>query len=209
MKPGKTASGPSSRSRSLWKGEASAALNIYSTQTHAFSGDDIGIAEAYANQASKALRLAVRSAKLTDDRNNLTAAMESRTTIDLALGIIMAQNRCSQATAFKIPRIAANTRNAKLREVAASVLRTVLREPRRAHPLRILKSEPRRFRPPGMRRAPVDVWMDGITRGVATPPLAGASAGLFSWVQTPAGGPRIVSAPGFVRPFQGSGRAAG
>ncbi len=113
----------------LLEGEAAAALNMYSTQTHAFSAEDIENAEAYAGQASKALRLAVRIAQLSDDRKNLTAAMESRTTIDLALGVIMAQNRCSQDTAFKILRIASNTRNVKLREIASSILNSVSEDP--------------------------------------------------------------------------------
>lgn len=111
------------------EGEAAAALNMYSPRTHAFSGEDIGTAETYACQASKALRLAVRIAKLTDDRRNLTAAMESRTTIDLALGVIMAQSRCNQETAFKILRNASNTRNVKLREIASSILHSVSEDP--------------------------------------------------------------------------------
>ena len=107
------------------EGEANAALNVYSRQADAFSGEDIAHAQTYADQASKALRLAVRITKLADDRKHLLAAMESRTTINLALGVVMAQNRCSQETAFKILRIASNTRNVKLRDVAASILDSV------------------------------------------------------------------------------------
>lgn len=67
--------------------------------------------EAYAYLASKALRLAVRISQLAEAKTNLAAALESRTTIDLATGAIMAQNRCSQETAVKILKIASNTRN--------------------------------------------------------------------------------------------------
>jgi GAF domain-containing protein len=111
------------------EGEANAALNVYSIVTHAFSSEDIETAETYASQASKALRLAVRVAQLTDDRKNLTAAMESRTTIDLAVGAIMAQNRCSQTSAFKILKIASSTRNVKLRDVASSIVASVSQDP--------------------------------------------------------------------------------
>jgi GAF domain-containing protein len=111
------------------EGEANAALNVYSANTHAFSGEDIEKAQAYAEQASKSLRLAVRIARLTDDRNNLKAAMESRTTIDLAAGAIMAQNRCSQDVAFQILRIASSSRNMKLRDVATSIVTSVSRDP--------------------------------------------------------------------------------
>lgn len=112
------------------EGEATAGLNFYSTRTHAFSGEDIENAEAYAGQASKALRLAVRVAQLADDRQHLIAAMESRTTIDIAVGAIMAQNRCSQESAFKILKIASSSRNIKLRDVAASIVASVAEDPK-------------------------------------------------------------------------------
>jgi GAF domain-containing protein len=111
------------------EGEATAGLNLYSTSTHAFSGEDIDKAEGYADQASKALRLAVRVAHLADDRKHLIAAMESRTTIDLAVGAIMAQNRCSQESALKILKIASSTRNIKLRDVAAAIVSSVSQDP--------------------------------------------------------------------------------
>ena len=112
------------------EGEANAGLNLYARRPHAFSGEDIEKAEAYAADASKALRLAVRIAQLTEDRTNLAAAMESRTTIDVAVGAIMAQNRCSQESAMKILRIASSTRNIKLRDVAAAVVASVSEDPK-------------------------------------------------------------------------------
>jgi GAF domain-containing protein len=107
------------------EGEAEAGLNLYSTRSHGFNGEDIDMVEAYSYHASKALRLAVRISQLAEAKTNLTAALESRTTIDLATGVIMAQNRCSQETAIKILKIASSTRNVKLREIAASVIASV------------------------------------------------------------------------------------
>lgn len=104
------------------EGEAVAGLNLYSTRSHGFTGEDIETVETYSYHASKALRLAVRISQLAEAKTNLTAALESRTTIDLATGAIMAQNRCSQETAIKILTIASSTRNAKLRDIAASVV---------------------------------------------------------------------------------------
>ena len=109
----------------LGDGDAKAGLNLYSTQPHGFSGDDIGHAEKFAIQANTSLRLALRIAQLADARNDLSAAMKSRTTIDLAAGVIMAQNRCSQATAMAILKNASSARNVKLREVAATVVASV------------------------------------------------------------------------------------
>lgn len=109
----------------LSDGNARAGLNIYSTRAHGFSGIDIDRAEQFAIQANTSLRLALRIAQLTDARNDLTTAMKSRTTIDLAAGIIMAQNRCSQATAMSILKNASSARNIKLRDVAATVVASV------------------------------------------------------------------------------------
>ncbi|HEY1158698.1 MAG TPA: GAF and ANTAR domain-containing protein [Arthrobacter sp.] len=111
------------------EGDAGAALNLYAANTHAFSADDIENAEAHAAQASKSLRIAVRVAQLTEDRENLTAAMQSRTTINLAAGIIMAQNQCDQDTAMRILRSASNSRNLKLRSVASRVVASVAHDP--------------------------------------------------------------------------------
>jgi GAF domain-containing protein len=111
------------------EGEAEAGLNLYSTRSHGFSGEDIEMIQTYAYHASKALRLAVRISQLADAKANLVAAMESRTTIDLATGAIMAQNRCSQETAMKILKIASSTRNVKLRDIAASVVASISQDP--------------------------------------------------------------------------------
>jgi GAF domain-containing protein len=114
----------------ILEGEAEAGLNLYSTRSHGFTGEDISTVETYSYHVSKALRLAVRISQLAEAKTNLIAAMESRTTIDLACGAIMAQNRCSQDTAMKILRIASNTRNVKLRDIAASVVASVSQDPR-------------------------------------------------------------------------------
>ncbi|MDP9696800.1 UNVERIFIED_ORG: GAF domain-containing protein [Arthrobacter globiformis] len=111
-------------------GEAEAGLNMYSTRTHGFSGEDIENIQSYAYHASKALRLAVRISQLSETRNHLAAALESRTVIDLATGAIMAQNRCSQNAAMKILKIASSTRNVKLREIAASVVASLSQDPK-------------------------------------------------------------------------------
>ena len=103
-------------------GEAGAGLNLYAGSAHAFSGEAIDRAENYVATASKALNLSLRMAHLTDARDNLKAAMESRTTIDMAVGVIMAQNGCSQDAAFEVLRNASSARNVKLREVAAAVV---------------------------------------------------------------------------------------
>ena len=55
----------------------------------------------------------------------MAAAMESRAVIDMAVGVVMAQNRCTPEEAFAFLRSASNSRNTKLREVAASVVASI------------------------------------------------------------------------------------
>ncbi|MHA7189169.1 GAF and ANTAR domain-containing protein [Arthrobacter sp. MDT2-16] len=104
---------------------ASAGLDFYSTTPDIFDDKGIAVAEGLARDASRSLRLAVRIAKLTEDTQNLQAAMTARTTIDTAVGAIMAQNRCTQKEAFAILRRASSTRNTKLRLLAADILESV------------------------------------------------------------------------------------
>lgn len=111
------------------EGETRGALNLYSQRPHAFSGESIASVEAFSEQASKGLRLALRIGQLQDTRDNMTAAMRSRAVIDLATGAIMAQNRCSRDAAFKVLIRASSTRNMKLHDVAAAVIAAISQNP--------------------------------------------------------------------------------
>lgn len=104
---------------------AEAVVNLYSTRQHGFSQEDIMAAERVTATGAKALHLAVKMAQLRDVRDNLTAALESRTMIDTAVGIIMAQNRCCRDAAFQILARTSSHRNIKLRAVAAGVIASV------------------------------------------------------------------------------------
>jgi len=101
---------------------AEAVVNLYSTRTHGFSAEDVLVAEKLTTTGSKALYLALKMAQLRDARENLSAALESRTAIDTAVGIVMAQNRCGRDAAFQILVSASSHRNIKLRTVAEGVI---------------------------------------------------------------------------------------
>lgn len=107
------------------EGDSTAALNIYSSRPHGISGEDIARAEVFAEQSAKTLRLELRMARLQDAKDKLEAAMKNRTAIDVAVGVIMAQNRCSQDAAITILRKASNSRNLKLHDLAAGVIESV------------------------------------------------------------------------------------
>jgi GAF domain-containing protein len=119
----------------LLEGEAQAALNLYSPTPGAFTPEDIATAEWHAAQASPVLRIAVRAAQLTDTTNHLLEARESRTMIDLAVGIIMVRNRCSQKEAFQALQRASASRKVLLRVLAAGIVNEVSRPDLGDHPL--------------------------------------------------------------------------
>jgi uncharacterized protein YyaL (SSP411 family) len=112
---------------------AAAALNVFAPVADAFDATAIGAAEAFAGHAEKSLRLAVRIGARQQLADDLRAAMESRTAVDLAAGIIMAQNRCSQEEALKILAKASSARNQKLRLVAEELVRSVASSPPSTH----------------------------------------------------------------------------
>lgn len=110
-----------------------AAMNLYSEQVGDFTGEARTRAEAYAAEASQGFALALRLATDREKAEDLQAALESRTTIDLAVGIIMGQNQCSQEEAFRILRSASSTRNIKLRAVASSLVESTGGSASRTH----------------------------------------------------------------------------
>ncbi|MDQ0770998.1 hypothetical protein QF031_003747 [Pseudarthrobacter defluvii] len=105
--------------------DARGVVTFYCSQPLEAAHDGIHAAEAFVRRASKGLKLALRMLKLEETKEGMSAAMQTRTVVDLATGAIMAQNRCSQAAAFKLLRNASSTRNMKLREVAAAVITSV------------------------------------------------------------------------------------
>ncbi|WP_457963384.1 GAF and ANTAR domain-containing protein [Arthrobacter sp. D1-29] len=107
------------------EGPNRAVMSLTAVTSGAFSPQDIYAAEVFAEQASRVLRSALRISKLTETVQDLYAALEHRTVIDSALGVVMGQNRCDHDTAFKILLRAASSRNVKLRDLAASVVATV------------------------------------------------------------------------------------
>lgn len=115
------------------EGDARAALNIYAEQPFAFDEGSVERASLFAEEASKALRISVRGWASVSAVENLQAAMQSRTGIDLAVGIIMGQNRCSQEEAFEILRRASNARNVKVREIADELVSGLNRAPAATH----------------------------------------------------------------------------
>lgn len=115
------------------EGETRAALNLYSHRPGRFEGRVLDLAEDFVTQTSMALRLAVRFAHYSEAAANLKATLESRTVIDVAVGVIMAQNRCSQEEAFQLLKAASSTRNTKLHSVASAIVDSLGQGPAKTH----------------------------------------------------------------------------
>lgn len=78
-----------------------------------------------ASGMAPALTCILRTARLTETSHHLGEALRSRTVIDLAVGIIMAQNRCPQDQALTLLKSASSYRNQKLHDVAASIVNAI------------------------------------------------------------------------------------
>ncbi|MEV7606271.1 GAF and ANTAR domain-containing protein [Paenarthrobacter sp. NPDC089322] len=104
-------------------GETSeAVLNFFAPVAGLFTDEVVHEAAAFADVAGSALRLAIRIETVEQLNIDLKAAMASRTTIDLACGVIMAQNRCTPEEAFEVLGKASSHRNQKLHAVAADIV---------------------------------------------------------------------------------------
>jgi GAF domain-containing protein len=106
-------------------GQQFGALNLYSTEAGTFDTAARAQAERWAQQASGAVGVALRLAEQTRHGQQLSEALTSRSIIDQAIGILMAQQRCSPEVAFGILRSASQGRNVKLRTIAADIVRAV------------------------------------------------------------------------------------
>lgn len=75
--------------------------------------------------ASQSLKLALEVHGVIRAGDNLKQVLESRTSIDVACGVLMAQNRCSYAEAFSKLAGTSRNRNLKVRSVADSILKAM------------------------------------------------------------------------------------
>jgi GAF domain-containing protein len=101
------------------------ALNLYATRPRAFGSQEQLAAKRFADEASRALTLAVRLAERAEMSHDLQHALASRAVIDQALGIVMGQNRCTADEAFDTLRTISQNRNVKVRDIAAEMITAV------------------------------------------------------------------------------------
>ncbi|MGV0109220.1 GAF and ANTAR domain-containing protein [Arthrobacter sp. CP30] len=113
--------------------DSGAALNFYAAAPSTFTSTTQELAEGFAAQAAKALQMVLRVSKHANTSSDLKAAMESRTTIDIAIGIIMGQNRCTQSEAYDMLKRASNAQNVKVRDIAERMVSGISSSPAETH----------------------------------------------------------------------------
>lgn len=94
------------------------ALNIYGTEDLPFRGAAVELAQTFAGYAAVAVSNAASYHDAVDLGNQMKEAMQSRSVIEQAKGMIMAERRCDAEEAFRILTRASQHQNVKLRQVA-------------------------------------------------------------------------------------------
>ena len=109
-----------------FQGSTVGGLNNYSARPGAFDDQSLQVAEEICAHVAIAVMNADAHAEARDEVHNLRQALESRKVIDMALGILMSAHHCSPDVAFAILSRASQNRNQKLRELAATIVRSTM-----------------------------------------------------------------------------------
>jgi GAF domain-containing protein len=107
-----------------FQGATIGALNNYATEAGAFGDSDVAIGEEVAAFVAIAVANAEASARATDDVQNMRRAMESRSVIEQAKGILMERYKITSEQAFTLLTHASQRSNVKLRDVAEELTST-------------------------------------------------------------------------------------
>jgi AmiR/NasT family two-component response regulator len=105
--------------------DTAGALNLYSPKSAGFTDAGLDDLRALAAQATGAIALAQRISDAQEYASDLQTAMESRSVIDQAIGVIMGQQRCGADEAFTLLRRASQRRNVKLRDLCREMLANI------------------------------------------------------------------------------------
>lgn len=98
------------------------ALNLYAVGDRAFEDEAVLLAETFAQYAAVAIANAHLYSSTASLAAHMQTAMQSRSVIEQAKGIIMGRNRCSADEAFTILLTMSQRRNVKLRTLAQDLV---------------------------------------------------------------------------------------
>lgn len=103
----------------------SCALVFLGPEGFDFTPELVNEATWFAGVASQSMQLALEVRSVRSAGDNLKAMLESRTSIDVACGVLMAQTRCSYTEAFSKLAGVSRQRNLKVRAVAENILKAL------------------------------------------------------------------------------------
>jgi GAF domain-containing protein len=105
------------------------ALNLCGGPPHAFENTDLSALRSMDAPATGAIALAQRIADAQAFTEQMRTAMQSRSIIDQALGVVMGQRRCTADEAFGILCSASQHRNIKLRDLCTELITNLTGQP--------------------------------------------------------------------------------
>lgn len=105
-----------------FQGATIGALNTYSTRVDAYTEDSLRHGEEVASFIAVAVVNAEAHAASSQLAHQMQEAMASRAVIDMAKGMLMAQNGCTPDEAFTILSHASQRSNRKLRDIAGAMV---------------------------------------------------------------------------------------
>jgi GAF domain-containing protein len=97
-------------------------LNLYSARPHGFADFDVALLELYVTAACAAIDNARRYALAREVADQLAVALDSRTVIDQATGIVMARSGVTAEQAFAVLARQSQNTNVKLRTIASRLV---------------------------------------------------------------------------------------
>jgi GAF domain-containing protein len=102
------------------------ALNLYSSEEHAFADEVIELAEQFGDYAAVAIAHTTLYMSNRELAAQMTQAMHSRAVIEQAKGVLIGQRRCDADEAFNILAGLSQHSHRKLRDVAKAVVEHTL-----------------------------------------------------------------------------------
>ena len=104
------------------QGEVIGALNVYARHPSTFDESSVAVAERLASFAAVAVANAIAYARVSAEAQQMQEAMQSRSVIEQAKGIIMGRVGCDADAAFRLLVEQSQHENRKLRDVAIELV---------------------------------------------------------------------------------------
>ena len=106
-------------------GDVAVSLNTYCDEPVSWLDATVVLGQRFAVQVARVVGWSLKVVDLASTTSDLRAALESRAVIDQAVGVLMAQNRCSPQEALAMLRRASQRDNVKLRDLARDLVHRV------------------------------------------------------------------------------------